>query len=167
MAGGLGDPALQDARDVARALEADLERGLSPQEAARWPAASSRNELRAKPRVPRWRRFLGQFRDPLIYLLLAAVAISLAAWAIEGEGWPVDAIVITLIVVLNGILSYVQEARAEDAVAALYIFRAACSRATAASTRRARPVSRCSCSRSSSTVSTPARRRAARFVTCS
>jgi magnesium-transporting ATPase (P-type) len=60
------------------------------------------------------------FADPLIYLLLAAVVVSLAAWAAEGaDGVPFDAIVILVIVVLNGVLGYVQEARAEQAVAAL------------------------------------------------
>jgi magnesium-transporting ATPase (P-type) len=67
-----------------------------------------------------WRRIAAQLHDPLVYLLLGAIAISLAAWFIEGRaGWPVDAIVIALIVVLNGILGYVQEAKAESAVAAL------------------------------------------------
>jgi magnesium-transporting ATPase (P-type) len=63
---------------------------------------------------------LVHFKDPLIYLLLAAVAISLAAWVIRGrDGWPIDAIVIALIVVVNAILGYLQEAKAERAVAAL------------------------------------------------
>jgi Ca2+-transporting ATPase len=63
---------------------------------------------------------LEQFADPLIYLLLAAVVVSLVAWALEGgDGAPVDAIVITVIVLLNGVLGYAQEARAEQAVAAL------------------------------------------------
>jgi magnesium-transporting ATPase (P-type) len=52
--------------------------------------------------------------------LLAAIAIALVAWVIEGlVGWPVDAIVIGTIVLLNGVLGYVQEAKAENAVAAL------------------------------------------------
>ena len=63
---------------------------------------------------------LGQFADPLIYLLLAAVVVSLVAWAAEGaDGVPYEAVVIAVIVVLNGVLGYVQEARAEQAVAAL------------------------------------------------
>ncbi len=66
-----------------------------------------RNELRAAPRRPAWRRFLSHFQDPLVYLLLAAVAIALAAWVIEGMvGWPVDAIVIAVIVLLNAVLGY-------------------------------------------------------------
>jgi magnesium-transporting ATPase (P-type) len=117
--GEIGDPTLQDAAAIARALGTDLDRGLTSQEAARRLEATGRNELRAKPPVPGWRKFLRQFRDPLIYLLLAAIAISLIAWAIERHGWPVDAIVITSIVLLNAILGYLQEAQAENAVAAL------------------------------------------------
>ena len=52
--------------------------------------------------------------------MLAAVAVALVAWVIEGmAGWPVDAIVIALVVVLNAVLGYLQEAKAENAVAAL------------------------------------------------
>src|SRR6185369_4742384 len=69
--------------------------------------------------VPRWRRVLAQLRDPLVYLLLVAVVISLVAWASEGgHGWPADAMVIA-VVVINAVLGYTQEARAESAVAAL------------------------------------------------
>jgi Ca2+-transporting ATPase len=116
----LGDPSTMAAGEVARALGADLDRGLPSHEAARRLEDEGRNELRSAPPVPTWRRILAQFQDPLIYLLLAAVAISLVAWVIEGSvGWPVDAIVIALIVVMNAVLGYVQEAKAENAVAAL------------------------------------------------
>src|SRR3546814_9615373 len=55
-----------------------------------------------------------------LYLLLGAVAISLTAWVVEGrEEVPFEAIVIAVIVVVNAVLGYVQEARAEQAVAAL------------------------------------------------
>ena len=116
----LDDPSIIDVDEVTRALGADVENGLASKEAARRLAADGPNELRAVPPVAAWRRMLAQFEDPLIYLLLAAVAISLAAWAIGGrQSWPVDAIVIALIVVMNAILGYLQEAKAERAVAAL------------------------------------------------
>ncbi len=83
-AGERDDPSVKDADEVARALGADLERGLTSQEASRRLAEDGRNELRAAPRVPTWRRVLAQFQDPLVYLLLGAVAISLVAWMIEG-----------------------------------------------------------------------------------
>ncbi|WP_049764072.1 cation-translocating P-type ATPase [Polaromonas sp. JS666] len=118
--GKFKDPSVRDADEVARAFGADLDSGLTSQEAARRLSESGPNELRATPRAPAWRRILAHFQDPLIYLLLAAIAISLIAWAIDGwVGWPVDAIVIAAIVVLNGVLGYAQEAKAQDAVAAL------------------------------------------------
>jgi len=114
------DPATSDPDVVGRSLGTDLARGLSSAEAAKRLATYGPNELAGAPPVPRWRKFLAQFRDPLVYLLLVAVAISLAAWLVEGaQGWPFDVIVIVLIVLANAAIGYVQEERAERAVAAL------------------------------------------------
>jgi magnesium-transporting ATPase (P-type) len=109
-----------DVEAVALELDVDPLTGLSDDEAARRLATDGPNELRGKKPVPVWRKILAQFQDPLIYLLLAAVAISIIAWILDGaRGAPVDVLVITAIIVLNAVLGYVQEARAEDAVAAL------------------------------------------------
>ncbi|MBP7132670.1 MAG: cation-translocating P-type ATPase [Aquabacterium sp.] len=111
---------LQTAEAVAAAVQTDLVRGLSAQEAARRLTQNGPNRLDTTPPPPAWQRLLKQFQDPLIYLLMAAVMVTLLAWFIEGRvGWPVDALVILVIVVLNGILGYVQEAKAADAAAAL------------------------------------------------
>ncbi|WP_182526616.1 cation-translocating P-type ATPase [Nocardioides dongkuii] len=122
------DPSLLDVDTVARELGVDPLTGLSEDEAARRLATDGPNELRGRKPVPLWRKILAQFQDPLIYLLLAAVAISLVSWVIEGaHGTPVDALVIAAIIVLNAVLGYTQEARAEDAVAALDSMTAAAS----------------------------------------
>jgi magnesium-transporting ATPase (P-type) len=106
--------------EVAGTVGADIVNGLSSQEASRRLSQDGPNQLRVAPQAPAWRRVVSQFQDPLVYLLLAAIAISLAAWAFEaGVGWPVDAIVIAMVVVLNAVLGYLQEAKAESAVAAL------------------------------------------------
>jgi len=114
------DPSVLDTETVARSLRTDVDNGLAAREAERRLAEVGRNELRVTPPPSVWRRILRQFRDPLVYLLLAAIAISLSVWAIEGEtGIPVDAIVIALIVVINAVLGFLQEVKAANAVAAL------------------------------------------------
>ena len=114
------DPSIRTADEVAGTLGADLTAGLSSHDASKRLATNGPNELRAAQRIPVWRRVLSQFQDPLIYLLLVAIAISLGAWGFDGfAGWPVDAMVIAAIVLLNGVLGHVQEARAYEAVAAL------------------------------------------------
>ena len=114
------EPWQRPSEDVARALGTDARRGLSRGEAERRLAEAGPNRLEAAKPVPGWRKFLAKFNDPLIYLLLAAAAASLVAWALEGaEGVPYEAIAIAAIVFANAVLGYTQEARAEHAVAAL------------------------------------------------
>lgn len=98
----------------------DLRLGLTSDDASRRLLVDGPNALRAAPSTPQWVRMLGQLRSPLVYLLAGAMAVSLLAWVVEGRhGWPVDAIVIALVVVVNAVLSYLQEAKANHAVEAL------------------------------------------------
>ena len=114
------EPWRSEGDEVAAALATDLGRGLTAGEAAARLVRFGLNVLEEARPVPVWRKFLGQLADPLIYLLFAAVVVSLVAWVLEGdEAAPYDAIVITAIIVANAVLGYVQEARAEQAVAAL------------------------------------------------
>ena len=110
----------QTADEVAAALGGDLRRGLTAAEARARLARFGPNELEAERPVPAWRRFLAQFRDVLVLLLLAATAISIGLWVYERDAaLPYEGLVILGIVLLNGLLGYAQEARAERAVAAL------------------------------------------------
>jgi P-type Ca2+ transporter type 2C len=114
------DPSQLDAVAVADRLGADPNQGLTGAEAARRLTEYGPNEIEPVAPVPAWRRVLAQFQSGLVYLLLGAVVVSYLAWLIEGaDGWPVDAIVIVAVVVVNAVIGFVQESRAETAVAAL------------------------------------------------
>jgi Ca2+-transporting ATPase len=113
-------PYRQSARVVLQAAGSDAARGLSERDARSRLERFGRNELRAEKPTPAWRRFLGQFQDPLVILLLVATAVSAIAWALERESRvPYEAIVIVSVVLLNAIMGYVQESRAESALGAL------------------------------------------------
>jgi len=71
------------------------------------------NELEAAPPARWWKRFAGQFREIVIWVLLSAAFISLLA------GQWIDACVILTIVILNGMLGFMQEERAGRALVAL------------------------------------------------
>lgn len=74
------DPSLTEANEVAKALDVDTNTGLSSAEAQRRLEKFGPNQLASAPPVPKWKKFLAQFQDPLVYLLLAATVISLIAW---------------------------------------------------------------------------------------
>ncbi|HEU4922745.1 MAG TPA: cation-translocating P-type ATPase [Burkholderiales bacterium] len=106
--------------DALEALGSDVRAGLSEDEARRRLGEHGRNELAARKSAPAWRKLVQQFADPLVLLLLAATAISAALWLVERDAaLPYEAIAILAVVLLNAMLGYVQEARAEQAVAAL------------------------------------------------
>lgn len=114
------DWSIEDIDDVVKAVKTDAVEGLTGAEASARLSANGSNELLPTAPVPVWKRVLAQFQDPLIYLLLVAIAIALVAWGVDGfAGWPTDALVIAAVVVLNGALGYLEEAKARDAVAAL------------------------------------------------
>lgn len=111
---------------VVSELGSDTTRGLTTADARQRLDQYGQNELQAETPTPAWRRFLAQFQDVLVILLLIAATISLAVWWYEGHGGaPYEALVIFAIVLFNGILGYVQESRAERAVAALHAMAAA------------------------------------------
>jgi type II secretory pathway pseudopilin PulG len=105
---------------VLTALGTDAERGLSRAEAQARLERYGRNELTPEKPVPAWRKFLDQFRDVLVILLILAALISAGLWLYERDAdLPYEAIAILAVVLLNAIMGFVQQARAEQAVAAL------------------------------------------------
>jgi Ca2+-transporting ATPase len=113
-------PYQQTVEDVLTALATDASRGLTDSEARSRLDKHGRNELAAEAPTPAWKKFLAQFRDVLVILLLIAAAISAALWIYERDAaLPYEAIAIFAVVLLNAVMGYIQEARAESAVAAL------------------------------------------------
>ena len=112
--------------DVIAALQSNAQLGLSSADAAARLARAGRNELASEPPIPAWRRFLAQFQDVLVILLLIATAVSAVLWVYEREAaLPYEAIAILAVVLLNATMGYIQESRAEAAVAALRAMSAA------------------------------------------
>ena len=99
--------------DVVERLATDARRGLSAAEAARRLVRDGPNALEEAPAVPWWRAFLAQFRDLLIWILIAAAVIAGAVgdWA--------DTAAIAAIVLVNAVIGFLQEDRARRALAAL------------------------------------------------
>ncbi|MCW8128877.1 MAG: cation-translocating P-type ATPase [Planctomycetota bacterium] len=101
------------AAEALRELGCDAERGLDAAAAAERLRVEGPNRLHEAPPLPAWRRFLAQFADIIVGMLIVAALLS--GW--HGE-WA-DALAIVAIVLLNGILGFVQEEKAERALQAL------------------------------------------------
>jgi Ca2+-transporting ATPase len=113
-------PYRSSAAEVLETLGTDAASGLASAEARRRLEKHGRNELAEQRPVPAWRKLLAQFGDALVVLLLVAAAISAGLWLAERDSaLPYEAIAIFAIVVLNAAMGYMQQARAERAVAAL------------------------------------------------
>ncbi|MBZ0105155.1 MAG: cation-transporting P-type ATPase [Sulfuricella denitrificans] len=99
--------------EVVSGLESDPDKGLTPEEAQRRQVEFGLNCLTAKKGRGPFIRLLLQFHQPLIYLLLASSAITAAL-----REW-VDASVILGVVLVNAGIGFIQESKAESAIAAL------------------------------------------------
>jgi P-type Ca2+ transporter type 2C len=110
------------AQAVVSALGSDIARGLSRTEAQRRLGRYGPNQLKSAPETPWWTRLIEQFQNFLVIILLVATVISMVEWLLQDPretALPYEAIVILLIVVLNALLGFFQESRAERSVRAL------------------------------------------------
>ena len=106
--------------EVQRALETEPKEGLSPKTAAERLMTEGKNKLEQKMGRKRflW-RFLAQFNDFMILLLIGAAAVSLVVSYWNGEGDWIDPAIIMGIVCFNAFLGVLQESKAEKAIEAL------------------------------------------------
>jgi P-type Ca2+ transporter type 2C len=130
IAPSLSDPAGEEplvahclpAEAVVSALGSDSASGLSRAEAQRRLDEYGPNRLKSAPETPWWRRLLEQFQNFLVIILLVATVISMVEWLLQDpreSALPYEAIVILAIVILNALLGFFQESRAERSVRAL------------------------------------------------
>lgn len=109
-----------ETKEAARRLETDEKKGLTSQMAAERLAQKGRNELaETDGKKSLFWRFLAQFDDFMILLLLGAAVVSVVISRLSGENDVLDAVMILGIVVLNAALGLFQESKAEKALEAL------------------------------------------------
>lgn len=109
-----------ETKEAARRLETDEKKGLTAQMVAERLAQKGRNELaETEGKKSLFRRFLAQFDDFMILLLLGAAVVSVVISRMSGENDVLDAVMILGIVVLNAALGLFQESKAEKALEAL------------------------------------------------
>ena len=94
------------------------ENGLTSEQARRRSAETGKNKLAEGKKTPLILRFLSQFADPMIIILIAAAVISAITSVLQKE-FPSDVIIIMFVVIINAILGVYQESKAEKAIEAL------------------------------------------------
>nr|WP_258001924.1 calcium-translocating P-type ATPase, PMCA-type [Mesotoga sp. Brook.08.YT.4.2.5.1] len=103
---------------VTEQLEVDPEVGLSFSEAEERLGKYGENILREEKKKTNLERFVEQFKDVMIIILIAAAAISFLVSIFEKEGF-FEPVLIMLIVILNAVIGVIQESKAEKALDAL------------------------------------------------
>ena len=105
--------------DVLAEQGSSAERGLGSAEATARLAKFGPNKLKEEEKTPLWIRFFQQMADPMVIMLIAAAAISALTGFIQGEPDFADVIIIMAVVIINSALGVIQEAKSEEALAAL------------------------------------------------
>ena len=104
--------------DVEKELNTNLENGLTTEEIQKRREKYGLNELKAKKKKSLIQKFLEQFKDFSIIVLIIAAIVSGAVGIAEGDGIT-DTIIILIVVIVNAIIGVTQEAKAEKSLEAL------------------------------------------------
>ncbi|HJB26607.1 MAG TPA: calcium-translocating P-type ATPase, PMCA-type [Firmicutes bacterium] len=113
-------PHVKPQAELLSGLQTSLEKGLSSQQAARRFQQYGENKLDEKKKKTNLQRFLEQFKDVMIIILLVAAVVSFVIACVEGDAMEFfEPVLILLIVVLNAVMGMVQESKAEKALDAL------------------------------------------------
>ncbi len=103
----------QQVREVGRILQCDTEKGLSGAEASARLAKYGKNRLQEKKEKPPFVLFMEQLNDPLIFILFAAMGVSVFLGEIGDAG------IIVTVIFVNAFVGVVQEGKARKAIEAL------------------------------------------------
>ena len=105
-------------KEVEENLETDENNGLSTEEVKKRQEKYGANALKAKKKKSLFQKFLAQFKDFSIIILIIAAIVSGIVGISEGEG-VTDTIIILIVVLANAIIGVTQEAKAEKSLEAL------------------------------------------------
>ena len=106
--------------EAVKALSSDASRGLTERQIAELREKHGENKLREKQPKTTLQRFLDQFKDVMILILIAAAVVSFVIACVEGNPKEFfEPALILLIVVLNAVIGVMQESKAEKALDAL------------------------------------------------
>ena len=105
--------------EVLQKLKTDKRGGLAKQEVENRQKKKKKNKLKEKPKETIFMRFIKQFNDFMIIILIIASIISAGVSYMQGENDYIDSIIIIAIVVLNAIMGVIQETKAEKSIEAL------------------------------------------------
>ncbi|MCX7715644.1 MAG: calcium-translocating P-type ATPase, PMCA-type [Clostridia bacterium] len=105
--------------ETAKLLDTDIKNGLSPAQAKRRLESYGENKLAEKKRPSFFVRFLAEFNDFMIIILLIAAAVSFVISIMRHDADFVDPVIILVIVILNALLGVIQENKAEKSLDAL------------------------------------------------
>lgn len=120
-------------KQLAEAFETDLEKGLTTEQAKTRLEKNGENKLAEKKKKSVIRMFFEQMKDPMIYVLFAAIALTIGVsiyetltadpalvsnWFLDVGDWP-DVIIIMAVIIINSIIGTVQEVKAQTSLEAL------------------------------------------------